>query len=137
MAYQLSGNDLAGWVSQMNSLSQQIGAANSTWTDACGLDSGNVTTAVDMYLILRYLMGFDAFVEIAGTATFQMPAKEKHTKPFVLTSQNVALNQSSGGKFYRSAMKGGMCDVLGYQKDTGTQSYVSWASRTARPISSA
>ena len=50
MAYQLSGNDLAGWVSQMNSLSQQIGTTNSTWTDACGLDSGNVTTAVDMYL---------------------------------------------------------------------------------------
>ena len=57
MAYQLSGNDLAGWVSQMNSLSQQIGTTASTWTDACGLDAGNVTNAVDMYLILRYLMG--------------------------------------------------------------------------------
>ena len=129
MAYQLSGNDLSGWVSQMNSLSQQIGTTNSTWTDACGLDDGNVTTAVDMYLILRYLMGFDAFVEIAGSPTFEMPAKEKHTKSFILTNQNVALNKTSGGKFYRSAMKGGMCDVLGYQKDTGTQSYVSWASQ--------
>ena len=108
MAYQLSGNDLAGWVSQMNSLSQQIGTTASTWTDACGLDPGNVTNAVDMYLILRYLMGFDAFVEIAGSAT---------------------LNQSSGGKFYRSAMKGGMCDVVAYKNDTGTQSYVSWASQ--------
>ena len=56
MAYQLSGNDLAGWVSQMNSLSQKIGTTGSVWTDACGLDAGNVTTAVDMYLILRYLM---------------------------------------------------------------------------------
>lgn len=128
MAYQLSGNDLSGWVSQMNSLSQQIGATNSTWTDACGLDSGNVTTAVDMYLILRYLMGFDAFVEIAGSATFEMPAKEKHSKSFILTNQNVALNKSSGGKFYRSAMKGGMCDVMAYKNDSGTQSYVSWAS---------
>ena len=78
MAYQLSGGDLTGWVSQMNSLTQAIGAADSTWTDACGLDGGNVTTAVDMYLLLRYLMGFDAFVEIAGSATFEMPAKEKH-----------------------------------------------------------
>lgn len=129
MAYQLSGNDLAGWVSQMNSLSQQIGTTASTWTDACGLDAGNVTNAVDMYLILRYLMGFDAFVEIAGAVNFQMPAKEKHAKPFILTNQNMALNQSSGGKFYRSAMKGGMCDVLAYKNDTGNQSYVSWASQ--------
>ena len=56
LAYSLSGGDLAGWVSQMNTLSQRIGTTGSTWTDACGLDSGNVTTAVDMYLILRYLM---------------------------------------------------------------------------------
>ena len=48
LAYSLSGGDLAGWVSQMNTLSQRIGTTNSTWTDACGLDSGNVTTAVDM-----------------------------------------------------------------------------------------
>ncbi len=128
MAYQLSGNDLAGWVSQMNSLSQQIGTTGSTWTDACGLDGGNTTTAVDMYLILRYLMGFDAFVQIAGSYTFEMPAKEKHSKSFVLTSQNVALSKSSGGKFYRSAMRGGMCDVTAYKNDSGTQSYVSWAS---------
>ena len=66
LAYSLSGGDLAGWVSQMNALSQRIGTTGSTWTDACGLDSGNVTTAVDMYLILRYLMSFDAFVEISS-----------------------------------------------------------------------
>lgn len=128
MAYQLSGNDLSGWVSQMNSLSQQIGTTASTWTDACGLDPGNTTNAVDMYLILRYLMGFDAFVQIAGSASFEMPAKEKHSKSFILTNQNVALNKSAGGKFYRSEMRGGMCDVMAYKNDTGTQSYVSWAS---------
>ena len=89
LAYSLSGGDLAGWVSQMNTLSQRIGTTSSTWTDACGLDSGNVTTAVDMYLILRYLMSFDAFVEISSAPTFTMPAKEKHAKSFVLLSQNV------------------------------------------------
>ena len=36
LAYELSGGDLAGWVSQMNTLSQRIGTTNSTWTDACG-----------------------------------------------------------------------------------------------------
>ena len=39
LAYTLSGGDLDGWVSQMNALSQRIGTTNSTWTDACGIDS--------------------------------------------------------------------------------------------------
>ena len=88
-----------------------------------------MTTAVDMYLILRYLMSFDAFVEISSAPTFTMPAKEKHAKSFVLLSQNVALNKTSGGKFYRSAMQGGMCDVMAYKDDNGNQSYVSWANK--------
>lgn len=129
LAYELSGGDLAGWVSQMNALSQRIGTTNSTWTDACGLDSGNTTTAVDMYLILRYLMSFDAFKEISAAPTFTMPVKEKHAKSFVLLSQNVALNKTSGGRFYRSAMQGGMCDVMAYKNDSGDQSYVSWANK--------
>ena len=129
LAYTLSGGDLDGWVSQMNALSQRIGTTGSKWTDACGIDSGNVTCAVDMYLILRYLMSFDAFVEVSGAPTFTMPAKEKHSASSILTSQNVALSKASGGKYYRSAMQGGMCNVTGYKKDSGTQSYVSWANK--------
>jgi len=129
VAYTLAGGDLDGWVAQMNTLSQRIGTTGSTWTDACGLDRGNTTTAVDMYLILRYLMSFDAFKEISSAPTFTMPAKEKHAKSFVLLSQNVALNKTSGGKFYRSAMQGGMCDVMAYKNDSGNQSYVSWANK--------
>ena len=129
LAYTLSGGDLDGWVSQMNALSQRIGTTGSKWTDACGIDGGNVTCAVDMYLILRYLMSFDAFVEVSGAPTFTMPAKEKHSAPSILTSQNVALSKASGGKYYRSAMQGGMCNVTGYKKDSGTQSYVSWANK--------
>ena len=47
----------------------------------------------------------------------------------MLLSQNVALNKTSGGKFYRSAMQGGMCDVMAYKNDNGNQSYVSWANK--------
>ena len=129
VAYTLSGGDLDGWVAQMNTLSQRIGTTASTWTDACGIDSGNTTCAVDMYLILRYLMGFDAFVEVSGAPSFTMPAKEKHHASSVLVSQNTALNKSSGGSYYRSAMQGGMCSVTAYKNDTGTQSYVSWGNK--------
>ena len=129
LAYTLSGGDLEGWVNQMNTLSQRIGTTNSTWTDACGIDSGNVTCAVDMYLILRYLMSFDAFVEISAAPSFTMPAKEKHRSPSVLISQNAALNKNNRSTYYRSAMQGGMCDVAAYKNDSGTQSYVSWANK--------
>lgn len=129
LAYTLSDGDLTGWVSRMNSLSERIGTTSSVWTDACGIDEGNMTSAVDMYLILRYLMSFDAFVEASGAATFTMPAKEKHNSSSVLVSQNMALNKSSGGKYYRSAMQGGMCDVTAYKNDNGNQSYVSWATQ--------
>ena len=60
----------------MNTLSQRIGTTGSTWTDACGLDSGNTTTAVDMYLILRYLMSFDAFREISSAPTSRCPPRK-------------------------------------------------------------
>ncbi len=129
MAYQLSGNDLTGWVSQMNSLSQKIGTTGSTWTDACGIDAGNVTTAKDMYLILRYLMDFDAFKEIEKTALFVLPAKEKHSATSNLLNLNVMVNATSGGQYYRSAVQGGILDVKGYKADTGAQSAVSWATQ--------
>ena len=98
----------------------------SNWTDACGIDSGNTTCAVDMYLILRYLMSFDAFVEVSGAPSFTMPAKEKHRSSSVLVSQNAALSKAS---YYRSAMQGGMCNVTAFKNDTGTQSYVSWGNK--------
>ena len=129
VAYTLSGGDLDGWVAQMNTLSQRIGTTASSWTDACGIDSGNTTCAVDMYLILRYLMSFDAFVEVSGAPSFTMPAKEKHRSSSVLVSQNAALSKASGGSYYRSAMQGGMCDVMAYKNDSGDQSYVSWANK--------
>lgn len=130
-AYVLSGNDLAGWVSQMNSLSQQIGTTGSTWTDACGLDAGNMTTARDMYLILRYLMGFDAFVEISGSYQYEMPANTKHANSYWLTNTNKMLSQSQGGSYYRSAIQGGKTDASGAYPDSGitTQSCVSWATQ--------
>ena len=129
VAYTLAGGDLDGWVAQMNTLSQRIGTTASSWTDACGIDSGNTTCAVDMYLILRYLMSFDAFVEVSGAPSFTMPAKEKHRSSSVLVSQNAALSKASGGSYYRSAMQGGMCDVMAYKNDHGDQSYVSWANQ--------
>ncbi len=127
-AYVLSENDLTGWVSQMNSLSAEIGTTNSVWTDACGLDSGNITTAKDIYLINRYLMGFDAYVEIMGTYQYEMPENKSHTSSYFLTNHNKMISATYGGLFYRASVQGAMCDVTGYSgENTGTQSCVSWS----------
>ncbi len=128
-AYCLSGGDLTGWVIQMNRLSQRIGTTGSVWTDACGIDSGNVTTARDMYLILRYLMSFDVFVEIAGAYNYTMPANTRHASPYDIQNYNKMISKSAGGKFYREAVRGGKTDVSGYVQDAGTQSLVSWATQ--------
>lgn len=130
VAYGLSGNDLTGWVSQMNSLSQKIGTTGSVWTDACGIDDGNLTTARDMYLILRYLMSFDAFVEIAGTASYQMPANTRHASGYDIYSWFTMIRKSAdGGRYYNSATRGGKADVTGIVESKGvvTQSAVSWS----------
>ncbi|MFI3169640.1 MAG: D-alanyl-D-alanine carboxypeptidase [Faecalibacterium sp.] len=127
-AYVLSENDLTGWVSQMNSLSQEIGTTNSVWTDACGIDDGNITTAKDIYLINRYLMSFDAYVEIMGTYQYEMPANTSHSNSYYISSHNKMISETYGGKFYRAAVQGAICDVTGYSGDnTGTQSCVSWS----------
>jgi D-alanyl-D-alanine carboxypeptidase (penicillin-binding protein 5/6) len=130
-AYVLSGNDLSGWTQQMNALSQKIGTTGSTWTDACGIDKGNMTTARDMYLILRYLMGFDAFVDIAGTYQYELPPNTKHANSSYLISTNKMLSSTYGGQYYRSAIQGGKTDVSGVVESKGvvTQSCVSWATK--------
>ena len=109
VAYTLSGGDLDGWVAQMNTLSQRIGTTASSWTDACGIDSGNTTCAVDMYLILRYLMSFDAFVEVSGAPSFTMPAKEKHR------SSSVLWGNKDGATYIFCVMDSpDSCDTFGY-----------------------
>ncbi|MCI2046489.1 MAG: D-alanyl-D-alanine carboxypeptidase [Faecalibacterium sp.] len=130
-AYVLSGNDLSGWTQQMNALSQKIGTTGSTWTDASGIDKGNITTAKDMYLILRYLMGFDAFVKVSGSYQYEMPANTKHANSYYITSTNKMLSAANGGQYYRSAVQGGKTDVSGIVESKGvvTQSCVSWATQ--------
>lgn len=129
-AYVLSGGDLSSWYSQMNALSKKIGARDSVWTDACGIDKGNLTTAKDMYLILRYLMDFDAFVEIMGTYQYEVQPHEKHSSVAHWTSTNKMMNKQLKS-YYRKAMMGGKTDVSGAYPDRGinTQSMVSWGNQ--------
>ena len=90
----------------MNEEAAAIGCTGTIFTDPCGLEEGNVTTARDAYLILRALMEYDAYVEAAGTSTYQMPANTHHESPYtIIQASNAMLSKSSS--YYREYTQGG------------------------------
>lgn len=114
------GGTVENFVAMMNEEAKALGCTGTVFTDPCGLDAGNVTTARDAYLILRALIQYDAFVEIAGTASYWMPANTQHAEPYIILSTNKMLTQ--GTTYYRSYTQGGKTGSL----KEGWQNFASW-----------
>ncbi len=120
VAFYMGGNDPDAFVARMNEEAAAIGCTGTTFTDPCGLEEGNVTTARDAYLILRALMEYDAYVEAAGTSTYQMPANTHHESPYPIQASNAMLSKSSA--YYREYTQGGKTGSL----VAGWQNFASW-----------
>ena len=58
----MSGSSIDNFVAMMNDEAARIGCTGTTFTDPCGLDPGNVTTARDAYLLVRVAMGYVSVV---------------------------------------------------------------------------
>ena len=116
----MGGGSIDNFVAMMNDEAAAIGCTGTIFTDPCGLDTGNVTTARDAYLILRALIQYDAFVEAAGTASYWMPANTQHTEPYIILSTNKMLTQ--GTTYYRSYNQGGKTGSL----NAGWQNFAGW-----------
>ena len=114
------GGTVDNFVAMMNAEAKALGCTGTVFTDPCGLDTGNVTTARDAYLILRALIQYDAFVEIAGTSSYWMPANTQHAEPYIILSSNKMLTQ--GTTYYRSYTQGGKTGSL----NEGWQNFASW-----------
>lgn len=114
------GGTVENFVAMMNEEAKALGCTGTVFTDPCGLDSGNITTARDAYLILRALIQYDAFVEAAGTASYWMPANTQHTEPYIILSTNKMLTQ--GTTYYRSYNQGGKTGSL----NAGWQNFAGW-----------
>lgn len=114
------GGTVENFVAMMNEEAKALGCTGTVFTDPCGLDSGNITTARDAYLILRALIQYDAFVEAAGTASYWMPANTEHTEPYIILSTNKMLTQ--GTTYYRSYNQGGKTGSL----NAGWQNFAGW-----------
>ena len=115
-----TGGTVENFVAMMNEEAKALGCTGTVFTDPCGLDTGNVTTARDAYLILRALIQYDAFVEIAGTSSYWMPANTQHPEPYIILSSNKMLTQ--GTTYYRSYTQGGKTGSL----SEGWQNFASW-----------
>ena len=114
------GGTVENFVAMMNEEAKALGCTGTVFNDPCGLDTGNVTTARDAYLILRALIQYDAFVEIAGTSSYWMPANTQHPEPYIILSSNKMLTQ--GTTYYRSYTQGGKTGSL----SEGWQNFASW-----------
>lgn len=118
----MGGGSIDNFVAMMNDEAKAIGCTGTTFTDPCGLDTGNVTTARDAYLLLRAAMSYDAFVEAAGTSTYQMPASSSHDAAYTILTTNRMLVSSS--PYYREYTQGGKTGSL-----SDWQNFASWHTR--------
>lgn len=116
----MGGGSIDNFVAMMNAEAEAIGCTGTTFTDPCGLDEGNITTARDMYLLLRAAMEYDAFVEAAGVYTWQVPQSSAHDAPYTIISTNRMI--SSASELYRSYTQGGKTGSL----LAGWQNFASW-----------
>ena len=116
----MGGGSIDNFVAMMNAEAEAIGCTGTTFTDPCGLDEGNITTARDSYMLLRAAMEYDAFVEAAGVYTWQVPQSSAHDAPYTIISTNRMI--SSASELYRSYTQGGKTGSL----SSGWQNFASW-----------
>ncbi|MDD4850056.1 MAG: serine hydrolase [Gemmiger sp.] len=117
----MGGGSVAGFVEQMNAEAEKLGCTGTVFTDPCGLDAGNITTAKDAYLMLRAAMGYDAFVQAAGATSYDMGTNERYTTPGTYIIQNTNKMLAADSSYYRSYTRGGKTGTL-----DDWQNFVSW-----------
>ena len=118
----MGGGSVDNFVARMNSTAQKLGCTGTVFTDPCGLDEGNMITARDAYLILRYAISFDAFVEACGTPSYFMGENARYPSgTYYIHTTNKMLPGANGAEFTRSYNKGGKTGTLG-----DWQNFASW-----------
>ncbi|MGN0984238.1 MAG: D-alanyl-D-alanine carboxypeptidase family protein [Gemmiger sp.] len=107
----LGGGSIDNFVAMMNAEAAALGCTGTTFTDPCGLDEGNVTTARDVYLMLRALTEYDAYLQAAQATRYQMPASTQHSGPYTLVTTVKLIDSAS--VYYREYCRGGKTGSLG------------------------
>lgn len=119
------GGNIQTFIDKMNTKAQELGATNTHFVNAHGLDAeGQVTTAKDMYLITKYALSLDHFEEISCTALYEAPATNIHTEPRYFVHTNLMMNEYRGGSYYYEPIKG-----IKTGTDGGVKNLISMASK--------
>ena len=109
----MSGSSIDNFVAMMNEEAARIGCTGTTFADPCGLDTNNVTTARDAYLILRALTSYDIFATVVSTPSYDMGTNDRYTTPGTYVIQNTDKMLNEGSAYYRSYVRGGKTGSLG------------------------
>lgn len=104
----ISGGETGRFVDMMNAKAKEIGAENTVFVDAHGLDNDTQrTTAYDMYLITKYALSIPKFKEIATAYSYTLPPTNKRGEEDTTrywTHTNQMMNSKS--KYYNQYVKG-------------------------------
>nr|WP_298731121.1 serine hydrolase [uncultured Subdoligranulum sp.] len=102
----MGGGSIDNFVAMMNDEAAAIGCTGTTFTDPCGLDGGNVTTAKDAYLILRALTAYDVVATVMATPSYDMGTNDNYPTPgtYIIQNTNKMVCNTS---YYRAYTKGG------------------------------
>ena len=112
----VGNGSIDNFVQMMNSKAKELGCTGTTFVDPVGMSLDNVTTAKDMYLILRYALSFDTLKQAMMTMKFDMSQDGGSTRyasgTYNLFSTNRMADESLGGDYYRAYCKGGKTGTL-------------------------
>lgn len=119
----MGGGSIDNFVAMMNDEAAAIGCTGTTFTDPCGLDEGNITTAKDAYLILRALTAYDVVATVMASPSYDMGTNDNYPTPgtYIIQNTNKMVCNTS---YYRDYTKGGKTGSLGEW-----QNFAGWHSK--------
>lgn len=109
------GGSVLGFVQQMNARAAELGCTGTNFTCAHGLfDYGNVSTAQDLAKIAAACAENQTFAQVAGTASYVMPATNLRKEERTISSSNSLMNsESTNYREYVQWVKGGFTTLAG------------------------
>lgn len=90
-----AGGDWETFVDMMNEKAAELGCADTHFANPCGLhDDDHYTCARDLALVFEAALAHPAFVEIAGSATWDLPATSANPARTLETTDSLAVPES-------------------------------------------
>lgn len=99
IADHVGGGSIDTFVEMMNNKAKELGANNTHFVNPHGLfDEQQYTTPYDMYLITKYAMGLDGFMDYVTTLTKEIGPT--NLKDSLVVSNRISMMQSSSPYYY-------------------------------------